>query len=210
MNDLFKTGDPRMDFVVGNYTKVVDFEECLKYTKDNFCNALLRKLKNLLEEWGYDEPKIEKDSRGEFVWWAIPGFYHKADDVGLYYAIEIGNGWDTLIGESDYPVFLNLVSDRAEGRTRRSHQINSWIDGSYRILRDNGNYLTRKGIKVVSGQNEWENGLAAIFLKEELSINSLSSIPFEGVKVRLKGKVKSFVDNLTGERTLIRPFFEVE
>jgi hypothetical protein len=209
MDELFKTGDNRMDFVLENYMKVVDFEECLKHTKDNFSNSLLKRLKKLLDEWGFENLEIAKDRNAEWVSWEEPRFYSEANDCGLYYAIQIDNGWDTLAGRGDYPVHLGLWRQKAQGRGEGARKINIWIDNSERIVGANKDKLARNGISVVTNNPDFDGiCIAVVYLEKELSLASLSTIPFRDIAIQLRDKVKLFVEILTGERGLIKPFFK--
>lgn len=211
MDEMFKTGDNRMDFVLENYKKVVDFEECLKHTKDNFPNSLLRKLKKMLDEWGFENLEIAKDKNAEWVSWEESSFYSEATDCGFYYAIQIDNGWDSLTGKGDYTVHLGLWQKKAEGRGERASEINTWIDNSERIVAANKDKLAKNEISVVINNPDFDEiCIAVVYLEKELSLDSLSTIPFRDIAIQLRDKVQFFVDILTGEKGLIKPFFKEE
>jgi hypothetical protein len=213
MKDLFKTGDVRMDFILKYYDKVKDFEECLKFTQDNITLTILKKLKGLLSEWDYVGVKIDKLGNGaNGIWWAMPGYYNEAEGIGMYYTIEIESGWDTLAGKAEYPAWLSLTYDMSEGRSRQSKNINMWIDkiGNTLSTSKRKSGLSKKGIKVVYDDTEWEDTLAAMYLDGELSLESLSTQPFKNIESRLHNKIELFVNNLTGRKDIMRPYFKAE
>ena len=207
VNEIFKTGDPRIDFIVANYTKTKELEECLEYTKNNISIRLLKRLNKLLEEWGYDYClEIGKNKSADFITWSESGYYDEEEVIGLYYSIEILNGWETLTGKGDYPVFLSMSADRAEGRRENSRKINAWIEKSHNIILANKNKLSSKGIKVVSGQPNWEDYLVAIDLKE-LLLENLTKTQFSEIELSIKNKIQLLKETLTGAKGLIKPFF---
>jgi len=205
MNKIFN--DPRIDFIVENYAKVMELEECLEYTRDNISNRLLEKLRKLLEVWGYNYSlEIGKDKTGEYITWAESEYYDLDELIGLYYGIQIDHGWETLAGKEDYPAYLCILENRAEGRRKNSQKINAWIAKAHNTVKANRKKLLSKGINVVSSQENWGNCLVVIYLKE-LSLDSLSSSPFDEIELSIKSKIKLLKDTLTGEKGLIKPYF---
>jgi len=207
VNKIFKTDDPRIDFIMANYTKAMELEECLEHTKNNICIRLIKKLNKLLEEWGCDYClEIGKNKSADYITWSETGYYDYEEAIGLYYSIEIENGWETLTGKGDYPVYLTLSADPAEGRRENSRKINAWIEKSHKIILANKNKLSSKGIRVVSGQEDWENYLVVIDLKE-LLLENLTTIKFSEIELRIKSKIQLLKEVVTGEKGLIKPFF---
>ena len=207
VNEIFKTDDPRIDFIMANYTKAMELEECLEYTKNNICIRLLKKLNKLLEEWGCDYClEIGKNKNVDYITWSEAGYYDEEEGIGLFYSIEIDNGWEALTGKGDNHIYLTLSADSAEGRRENSRKINAWIEKSHNIILENKKKLSSKGIKVVSGQQDFEDSLVVIDLKE-LLLKNLTATQFSEIELSIKNKIQLLKEVITGEKGLIKPFF---
>ena len=200
MGKIFETGDRQMDFILTNYSKVRDLEECLNYTKLNFHISLLKKLKFLLEDWGYKYPIVVKKYGEDYLFWGDSEYYHNG--VGLYYAVEIGTGWDTLAGVDDNRIIVKLDAEIDDNQQENDQKLNDWISAARQHVRANQCELIKKGIRVEG------NAVAEMDLTEELCLKNLSISPFEEIAITLKNKIGLFVESLTGKEGLIGPFFK--
>src|SRR5438552_1035314 len=106
MDRIFRTGDRRTDFIIKNYSKVLDLQECREHAESHLPDALQKRVRALLETWGYRQPKIDKQS----LRWADEGYYDSS--TGIRYCIE-SFSWGSLIwnGEGGYPVYLCVYYD---------------------------------------------------------------------------------------------------
>jgi hypothetical protein len=200
MPEIMKTGDKRIDFILENYAKVLDLQECIRLTENEYPKVLKKDIGNWMKEWGYPVPD-EEDGR---LWFADNRFYDSENEYGAYYEIEniTWNGLSEKVSK-EFPYICLFVDNK------RSSAFRSWLKRSETDLQKRASTIKEKGIEVVVGKAGWPNYLAIMNLSVPLNIEVLTREPIQLIKRRLAEKLKVFTKTLTGKGGLIKPLYPV-
>lgn len=195
MKNIFMTNDPRVDFIIENYKKVVDLQECYELTTTKYPVAIKNEMLRLLKDMDYEKPFIDKDS---IIFFDPNEKYYDYDrDVGVFYQIGYFN-WETLTAskEEDGIEICSWVD-----KNNKLKNFKSWLEKTTQNLKSNRNKL--KNYITSFDENDC---CVKMYLHNLLSVKNLSKNDFEKIRENLRKKIKQFTSILTGENGIIQPF----